>query len=73
MSPDARAPPTPAALVGALGSVGEDMRRHGTCAPVARPTTMGDGQTPRERAAQVSGTGSEGVRAASDRGKGTAR
>jgi hypothetical protein len=28
----ARAPPAPAVVVGALGSVGEDMRRLGTCA-----------------------------------------
>jgi hypothetical protein len=28
-----RAPPAPAVLVGALGSVEEDLRRHGTCAP----------------------------------------
>jgi hypothetical protein len=58
----ARAPPTLATLMGALGSVGEDLRRHGTCVPVAMagsaacPTTMGNGRTTGERATQVTGT-----------------
>ena len=72
VSRGARAPPVPAKLVGALGSAGEDLRRHGMCAPTAmtgsaaRPTAMGDGRTTRERATQVtrtqvSGAGSEGA------------
>jgi hypothetical protein len=56
----ARAPPAPPALMGALGSAGEDMRCHNMCAPTALvgsaacTTTMGDGWTNDEGA---SGTG----------------
>jgi hypothetical protein len=63
VSRGARALLAPGALVGALGSAGEDMRRHDTFAPAAMarsaapPTTMGDGWTVRERAAQVTRTG----------------
>jgi hypothetical protein len=59
----ARAPQALLALVGALGSTREDLRRHGICALVAMAgsaacaTTMGDGWTARERVAQVSGRG----------------
>jgi hypothetical protein len=44
-----RAPKAPPALVGALGSAEEDLRRHGICAPAAMvgsaacTTEMGDG------------------------------
>ena len=57
-----RAPPALLALMGALSSAEEDLRRHDTCAPTAmagsavRPTAMGDGQMAREQAAQVIGT-----------------
>jgi len=37
----ARAPPVPSALVGALGSAEEDLRRHGTCAPAAMARVSG--------------------------------
>jgi hypothetical protein len=57
MSSGARAPRVPTMLVGAIGSAGEDLRRHGTCIPAdmvgsaARLTAMSDGRTARERAA----------------------
>jgi hypothetical protein len=73
-----------ATLVGALGSAGDDLRCHGTCAPAAmagsaaRPTAIGDGRTARERATQVtitqvSGAGSEGTQCDRRWGKGTTR
>ena len=56
MSHGARASPAPSTLMGALGSVGEDLRCHGTCAPVAMAGSaacamaMGDGRTDGNRA-----------------------
>jgi hypothetical protein len=58
----ARAPPALSALVGALGSAEEDLRRNDKCALAAMARSaacvmaMGDVGTARERA-QVSGTG----------------
>jgi hypothetical protein len=54
----ARAPQALLALVGALGSTREDLRRLVAMAgSAACATTMGDGWTARERVAQVSGRG----------------
>jgi hypothetical protein len=58
----ARALPTPATLVGALDSAGEDLRRHDTCAPAdmagVSGAPNGDGRrtSARERATQVTTT-----------------
>jgi hypothetical protein len=70
-SDDERPPPALATLVGALGPTGEDLRRHDTvhlAGSSTHSTTMDDGCTARERAAQVTGMQVSG--AAGDGGKG---
>jgi hypothetical protein len=60
VSRGARASPAPPALVGSFGSAGEDLRHHGTCAPVAIAGSaacaiaMGDGWTYGEGASGTS-------------------